>query len=79
MEPKDLVNVPTMSEFYKIRDALNLTDRQREVFVFKYSRGWRNLDIAMELDVHQDTISEDMKVIREKLRAYTIKQSNMED
>lgn len=71
MEPKDLVSVPTMSEFYKIRDDLNLTDRQREVFVYKYSRGWRLLDIAEELKVHQDTISEDMKVIREKLKQYS--------
>ena len=72
MDPKDLIKIPTMNQFYKVRDALNLTDRQRKIFVYKYSRGWRNIDIAMEIGVNQDTITEDMKVIREKLKAYQI-------
>lgn len=70
MEPKELISVPTMSEFNRIKDSLNLTDRQREIFHLKYSRGWRNIDIAEELGVHQDTITEDMRVVREKLKAY---------
>lgn len=48
---------------------LNLSDRQREVFVLKYSKLWRNIDIAEELGVSQDTIGEDTKDIREKLKA----------
>ena len=70
MDPKDLIKIPTMNQFYKVRDALNLTDRQRKIFVYKYSRGWRNLDIAEEIKVNQDTVTADMKVIREKLKAY---------
>lgn len=61
-----------MKEFYKIRDELNLTDKQREIFVLKYSRGWRNIDIAEELGIHQDTVTEHMRVIREKLKKYAL-------
>lgn len=72
MEPSELIRVPTMDKFFEIRDALNLTDRQREIFLLKYSRGWRNIDIANEIGVHQDTVSDDMAVIREKLKAYAL-------
>lgn len=69
MTPKELSKTPTMKEFLEIRDMLNLSDRQREVFVLKYSKLWRNIDIAEELGVSQDTIGEDTKDIREKLKA----------
>ena len=70
MEIYELLKVPTMTEFYKIRDELNLSDRQREVFLYKYSRRWFNADIAAELHVDRDTVSADIKVIREKLKQY---------
>lgn len=67
MEPKDLMSVKTMKKFFEIRDELNLTDRQRKIFFLKFSRGWRYIDIAEELGINQDTVTADMKVIREKL------------
>lgn len=60
-----------MEAFYKVRDALNLTDRQREIFVLKYSRGWRNLDIADELEVTQNIIGDELKIIRGKLKQFS--------
>lgn len=69
MEPKDVIKIPTMEAFDKLRDSLNLSDRQRIVFNMKYSRLLRNIDIAAALDVNQDTIGNDLKVIREKLAA----------
>lgn len=72
MKPEDVISIPTMDEFNKIRDSLNLTDRQREIFFLKYSRGWRNIDIAEELKVNQDTISEDLRKIRTKLVAVSL-------
>lgn len=71
MEPKDVMRIPTMEAFYNLRDSLNLTDRQREIFFLKYSRGMRNIDIANELDppVNQDTVGDDLKIIRAKLAA----------
>lgn len=71
MEIKDVIKIPTMDAFFELRDKLNLTDRQKEIFFLKYSRGWRNIDIANELEppVCQDTVSEDLRIIREKLLA----------
>lgn len=69
MKPEDVISIPTMDEFNKLLNSLNLSDRQREIFVFKYSRLWRNLDIAEELGINQDTVSADIKVIREKLKS----------
>lgn len=77
MKPEDVISIPTMDEFNALLASLNLTDRQRKIFVFKYSRNWRNLDIAEELGVNQDTVSADIKVIRQKLRA--IGERNLKD
>lgn len=71
MDIKDVLSIPTMDAFYQLRDKLNLTDRQRDIFVLKYSRGWRNIDIANELGVNQDTVGDDLKIIRAKLAAIT--------
>lgn len=73
MDPKDVISIPTMDAFYELRDKLNLTDRQREIFLLKFSRGWRNIDIAEELCINQDTVGEDMKVIRSKLNSIVSK------
>lgn len=67
MLPQEVMQIPTMEAFLKLRDSLNLTDRQRKIFVLKYSRGWRNIDIAEELQVNQDTVGADLKIIRQKL------------
>lgn len=69
MDIKDVLKIPTMQAFLDLRDKLNLTDRQRDIFVLKYSRGWRNIDIAEELGVNQDTVGDDLKAIRTKLAA----------
>lgn len=71
MKPLEVISISTMDEFYRVRDMLNLSDRQREIFYMKYSRRLRNIDIAEELGLNQDTISAEMKVIREKLADIT--------
>lgn len=67
MNPQDVIKIATMDEFNRLKDSLNLSDRQREIFFLKYSKLWRNIDIAEELGVHQDTVSDELRVIREKL------------
>lgn len=69
IEPKELIKVPTMEEFNRIRDSLNLSDRQKIIFEYKYSKLWRNIDIATEMKLHQDTISGELTIIRKKLAA----------
>lgn len=77
MEPKELISIPTMEEFNRVKDALNLTDRQKEIFDLKYHRGWRYLDIAEELEIHSDTVASEIKVITEKLKYFSV-DNNME-
>lgn len=67
MDIRDVMKIPTMKEFYELRDKLNLTDRQRDIFFLKYSRGFRNIDIAQELGINQDTVGDELKIIRAKL------------
>lgn len=72
MLPEDVIKIPTMDAFYELRDRLNLTDRQKEIFYLKFSRGMRNIDIAEEIGVHQDTVGEDLRSIRAKLVAVSL-------
>lgn len=69
MLPEDVIKIPTMDAFYELRDRLNLTDRQKEIFYLKFSRGMRNIDIAEELvpPVSQDTVGSEIRILREKL------------
>lgn len=69
MIPDEVIKITTMDEFYALLNSLNLSDRQRQVFFLKFSRLWRNIDIANEIGVNQDTVGKDLKVIRQKLAA----------
>lgn len=73
---REVIKIPTMEAFLALRDSLNLTDRQREIFVLKYSRGWRNIDIAMELEINQDTVGDELCRIRQKLVAVALDNQN---
>lgn len=67
MEPRDIIKIATVDEFVSLMDSLNLSTRQRKIFLLKYSYLLRIVDIAEILEVHQDTIADDLKKIREKL------------
>lgn len=67
MEPRDVIKIATIDEFNELLDSLNLSDRQRKIFVLKYSHLWRMIDIAELLEISQNTVADDLKVIREKL------------
>lgn len=67
MEPRDVIKIATIEEFNELLDSLNLSDRQRKIFVLKYSHLWRMIDIAELLDISQNTVAEDLKIIRENL------------
>lgn len=69
MNPKDVISIATMAEFNQLMDSLNLSDRQKKVFLFKYSKLWKNADIAAELEIHPDTVSDELNIIRRKLAA----------
>lgn len=69
MTVEELKAIELMEDFNRVKDALNLSDRQKEIFYLRFSRLMCNADIAAELNVCRDTIEKDIAVIRKKLYA----------
>lgn len=67
MTENDAINIPTMVQFNKLLDSLNLSDRQRKIFFLKYSRKWRHIDIAKEVGCSKDTVGKEISIICRKL------------
>lgn len=68
MSEDEIIRIPTMEAFNTLLDALNLTDRQREIFINRYSRGMFLADISVEMDIDKKTVIKELKEIRKKVR-----------
>lgn len=71
MTEKEIKNIGTKIKFQEILDNLQLTDRQKQIFVLKYGRGLMNEDIAAEVGFCRKTISDELKIIRHKMAQYS--------
>lgn len=67
MTENELKSVGTKIKFQQILDNLQLTDRQKEIFVLKYGRGFLNEDIAAEIGYCRKIVSDELRVIRHKM------------
>ena len=67
MTEKEIKYVGTKLKFQDILEKLQLTDRQKQIFVLKYGRGFLNEDIAAEIGYCRKIVSEELKVIRHKM------------
>ena len=67
MTEDEIKNVGTKMKFQEILEKLQLTDRQKQIFVLKYGRGFLNEDIAAEIGYCRKTVSEEWKAIRHKM------------
>lgn len=67
MTEKELMEIGTKQEFNRIVDTLQLTDRQRQIFILKYGRGLLNVDIAEEIGYNRKVVSSELKIIRHKM------------
>lgn len=74
-EEKQVMKIASMKDFYVFRDTLNLTDRQRDIFELRYSKGLSMQEIADEIKYSYNVVREDMKDITNKVVA-VIKQEN---
>lgn len=70
IDEKQAKRITTLSELEKCRDSLNLTDRQKEIFMMRFHRGWSYVRISIEADISVSTVQSEMNVIREKLADY---------
>lgn len=67
MTEDEIKNIGTKIKFQEILEKLQLTDRQTQIFVLKYGRGFLNEDIAAEIGYCRKIVSEELKVIRHKM------------
>lgn len=67
MTEKDLLNIATKQDFLKILDYIQLTDRQKDIFMLKYGLGKMNEDIAAEIGFCRKTVTNELNIIRSKL------------
>lgn len=56
----------SVSELERMEANPWLTDRERQVFNYRFKRGWAIEDVAAQLYVHRNTVNRDIKSIREK-------------
>lgn len=67
MTENEIKCIGTKLKFQEIVDNLQLTDRQKQIFVLKYGRGFLNEDIAAEIGFCRKIVSEELKIIRHKM------------
>lgn len=67
MTEKEIKYVGTKLKFQDILEKLQLTDRQKQIFVLKYGRGFLNEDIAAEIGYCRKIVSDELKIIRHKM------------
>lgn len=67
MTENEIKCIGTKLKFQEIVYNLQLTDRQKQIFVLKYGRGFLNEDIAAEIGFCRKIVSEELKIIRHKM------------
>lgn len=67
MTEDEVKKIGPKSTFDEILGKLQLTDRQKDIFILRYGRGWMLADISAELGWCRKTISEELSVIRDKM------------
>lgn len=71
MTPSELKWLASYEDVLRIRDSLNLTDRQRDVFNLKYIHGYSQQQIADKLHLSYSTIAHESSAIKSKLNNLT--------
>lgn len=71
MTEDEVKRIGTKFKFNQILENLQLTDRQKQIFVLKYGRGFLNEDIAAEIGYNRKVVSSELKIIRHKMAQLT--------
>ena len=67
MTKKELQDIALMSDVEKIKNSLNLTDRQKEIFDYVLVRGLTYKAVYIETGWSESTVRDDVRVILKKL------------
>lgn len=71
MTENDVWSIATKAEFDDLLNRINLTDRQKEIYILRYERGFTFAEICEEVGYSRTTVYEECKVIRKKLQKIT--------
>ena len=63
MRLKELSKISTMDELIRLRDSLNLTDRQKEIFMLRFNRGFSSI----ERNMSESTVYRELRKIGNKI------------
>lgn len=67
MRLKELSKISTMDELIRLRDSLNLTDRQKEIFMLRFNRGFSIIQISIERNMSESTVNRELRKIGNKI------------
>lgn len=67
MRLKELSKISTMDELIRLRDSLNLTDRQKEIFMLRFNRGFSIIQISIECNMSDSTVCRELRKIGNKI------------
>lgn len=67
MRLKELSKISTMDEIIRLRDSLNLTDRQKEIFMLRFNRGFSIIQICIECNMSESTVYRELRKIGNKI------------
>lgn len=67
MRLKELSKISTMDELIRLRDSLNLTDRQKEIFMLRFNRGFSIIQISIECNMSESTVYRELHKIGNKI------------
>lgn len=67
MRLKELSKISTMDELIRLRDSLNLTDRQKEIFMLRFNRGFSIIQISIEQNMSESTVYRELRKIGSKI------------
>lgn len=67
MRLKELSKISTMDELIRLRNSLNLTDRQKEIFMLRFNRGFSIIQISIERNMSESTVYRELRKIGNKI------------
>lgn len=67
MRLKEIFDIGTMQDLIRLRDSLNLTDRQKDIFMLRFNRGFSIIEISMKMNLSDSTVKRELKRISNKI------------
>ena len=67
MKLNQLYEINTMDELISLKDSLNLTERQGEIFMKRFNKGHSIIELSMELNLSTSTINRELSKIAKKI------------